>query len=64
MKTETITGPKINPSGPKNDKPPNTEKSIMSGWTFVFALNKYGPKKLSIVPTKSIPQIESPIAKG
>ena len=58
-----VNGPRKIPIGPKSAIPPNTERSTSNGCNCRFFPRSFGPNKLSISPTASIPQIKSPIAE-
>ena len=59
-----IIGPISKPIGPKNTKPPKTDKSIKKGCTCEFRPISFGASTLSIRPTIITPHIRSPIAAG
>ncbi len=56
------SGPRNIPAGPKNIRPPKTESNTKSGWSCIPLPTSLGPRKLSISPTATTLQINSPIA--
>ena len=57
-----MTGPTINPIGPKTEIPPSTANRIIKGWSVFPLLMRYGPRRLSISPTAKTPQMRRPVA--